>query len=338
MDRKKFLKITGSLAAGSSILNPRFARKNNPDRIIPDALKTGDKIAFVAPAGIIFDENDFVRMQRVMELKGFRVVFAENVKKRWGYFSGNDSERAAGVNRMFADSDVKAVIAVRGGWGCSRILDFIDFDLIQKNPKIYCGFSDNTALQMAIYKKTGLVTYHGPNGSSNWTEFTRRHFTDVLKNGKKVFMEIPAPDALKARTITSGKVSGKLLGGNLTIVTSMLGTPYMPDMSGAILFVEDIGEQVYRIDRMLTQLKLAGILESINGFVFGQCYDCEPGSGPSFQLDEILDQHLKPLEIPAFSGTMISHLDNIFTVPQGIEAEIDADAKIIQLLEPGVIG
>lgn len=337
MDRKKFLKSAGALAAGGSLIRNRFEPVeliSSP--VFPKALKTGDKIAFVAPAGIIFEKDDFARMERVMELKGYRVTFGENVRKRWGYFSGTDRERAEDVNRMFADPDVNAILAVRGGWGCSRILEYIDFDAIKNNPKIYCGFSDNTALEMAIYKKTGLVTFHGPNGNSEWTEFTRRHFSSVLKDGEKTNMQIPAAEKPDARTISSGKATGKLLGGNLTIIVSLLGTPYMPDLTGAILFTEDIGEQVYRIDRMLTQLKLAGVLDKISGFVFGQCYDCDEGSDPTFQLSEILDQHLKPLGIPAFSGTMISHLDNIFTVPQGTRAEMDADELTIRLLEPAV--
>ncbi len=337
MDRKNFLKLSGALAAGSSLIKPVINSKElNSEPVFPKALQTGDKVAFVAPAGIIFDKDDFDRMKRVMELKGYRVIFGENVRNRWGYFSGTDRERAEDVNRMFGDPKVKAIIAVRGGWGCSRILEYIDFELIKKNPKIYCGFSDNTALEMAIFKKTGLVTFHGPNGNSEWTDFTRRYFSSVLKDGEKTVMEMPAADKPDARTIQSGKASGKLLGGNLTIIVSMLGTPYMPDLTGAILFAEDIGEQVYRIDRMLTQLKLAGILDKISGFVFGKCYDCDSGSEPTFQLSEILNQHLEPLGIPAFSGSMISHLDNIFTVPQGASAEIDADEHTIRLLEPAV--
>lgn len=337
MDRKNFLKLSGALAAGSSLIkNSLSVDELISDPVYPKALETGDKIAFVAPAGIIFEKDDFARMERVMELKGYRVVFGENVKKRWGYFSGTDRERAEDVNRMFADPEVKAILAVRGGWGCSRILEHIDFEIIKQNPKIYCGFSDNTALEMAIFKKTGLVTFHGPNGNSEWTDFTRRYFSSVLKDGEKTIMEMPAADKPDARTIRSGKASGRLLGGNLTVIVSMIGTPYMPDLTGAILFTEDIGEQVYRIDRMLTQLKLAGVLDKISGFVFGKCYDCDKGSEPTFQLSEILDQHLKPLGIPAFTGTMISHLDNIFTVPQGARAEMNADEHTIRLLEPAV--
>jgi len=336
MNRKSFFKKAGAITASLPAFSLPIYRETDPQIIFPPALKAGDKIGFVAPAGIVFENREFVKMQRVMELKGFSVVFADNVKKRWGYFSGTDRERADGINKMFADPEIKALIAVRGGWGCSRILDLIDFDLIRMNPKIYCGFSDNTALQLAILKKTGLVTYHGPNGNSEWTGFTRKHFTDVLKKGEPVLMQIPAEEKNSSLTIRSGTSGGRLIGGNLTILVSMLGTPFMPDTEGAILFAEDIGEQVYRIDRMLTQLKLAGVLDGISGFVFGKCYDCEESNGPGFSLNEILKQHLEPLGIPAFSGAMISHLEDIFTVPQGVEAEMDADAKTIRLLEPAV--
>ena len=337
MNRKSFLSKAGAIAASIPALHLPFYSNSEPERILPKALEAGDKIGFVAPAGIVFDESEFEKMKRVMELKGFRVAFAENVRKQWGYFSGTDRERAEGINKMFADPEIKALIAIRGGWGCSRILEMIDFDLIRENPKIYCGFSDNTALQMAILKKTGMITFHGPNGNSEWTEFTRKHFTDVLKNRKPVLMQIPEDERNSTSTIRGGKSAGRLVGGNLTILVSMLGTPYMPDMRGAILFTEDIGEQVYRIDRMLTQLRLSGVLDEISGFVFGKCYDCKESNGPGFTLDEILKQHLEPLGVPVFSGSMISHLENIFTVPQGAEAEIDADKKTIRLLEPAVV-
>ncbi len=339
MFRKEFLQAAGTLVAGGWVANSPLSSINKEvEPVKPPALKPGDTIGFISPAGILFDEREFDRMQDVMESMGFRVRFGEHVKKRFGYLAGTDEERASDFNRFFADPEINGIVAVRGGWGCNRILPLIDFESIGNNPKFFCGFSDITSLHLSINHKTGLTTFHGPNGVSDWTIFTRNHFRKIaFGDGENLTLKNPAKEITSVQTINSGKARGKLLGGNLTLVTSLLGSHYHPDYKGAILFLEDIGEDVYRIDRMMSQLNLSGILNNLSGFIFGRCTNCRESVPVSLTLKEVLDGYLKPIGIPAFSGSMISHEPNNFTLPVGIEAELDADEGKIQLLENSVV-
>ncbi|MDX1617469.1 MAG: LD-carboxypeptidase, partial [Balneolaceae bacterium] len=265
---------------------------------------------------------------------GFRVKRGTHARDRYGYLAGKDEDRASDLNDAFSDPEVDAVIPYRGGWGSNRILDRIDYDLIARNPKPLIGFSDITSLLLAIHSRTGLVTFHGPVGKSEWTEFTVRHFEAVLMKAGVPALLNPPGETIE--TITPGNVAGPLLGGNLTVLTSMLGSGYLPDFENAILFLEDVGEDIYRIDRMLTQLKLNGILDRIGGFVFGKCIDCTTGSGYSLTLEQVFSDHIAPLGIPAFRGTMVGHIDDMYTLPIGIPARIDAGTGAIEILEPAV--
>jgi muramoyltetrapeptide carboxypeptidase len=264
---------------------------------------------------------------------------------RYGYLAGRDEDRAADINDFFADPEVRAVLALRGGWGCNRLLPLLDYEMIQKNPKIVMGMSDITGLLLGIYAKTSLVTFHGPTGGSSWSEFTTDQARRVLFEGEALSMHNPSGTAdrlvqvdNRVLTITSGTARGPLLGGNLTVLTALMGSGYLPDFDGCILFLEDVREEVYRVDRMLTQLSLAGVLGRINGFVFGRCTDCDPSrSYGSLTLREVLTDHIAPLGIPAWYGSMIGHIKDKFTIPLGVQAEIDADTGTIKLLEPAVI-
>jgi muramoyltetrapeptide carboxypeptidase len=272
-------------------------------------------------------------------------VEGEHLLSRYGYLAGRDEERAADVNAMFDDSSIDALLAVRGGWGCSRLLPLLDYKTIARNPKVVVGYSDITALLLAVYARTGLVTFHGPDGISTWNEFSVAHFRRVLFDGEAITMENPAVTGEqlaqrndRVETITGGMAEGPLLGGNLSVLAGMVGSPYLPEWDGAILFLEDVGEDIYRVDRMLTQLKLAGILEKIAGFVFGKCTDCGPGVGyGSLTLPEVFADHIAPLGIPSWYGAMIGHIKDKFTVPLGVRAEIDADRGTIRLLESAVL-
>jgi muramoyltetrapeptide carboxypeptidase len=283
-------------------------------------------------------------MVESMEALGLNVKLGKYVTERYGYLAGGDRKRAEDVNRMIRDDTVQALLLTTGGWGSSRILPFLDYEAIRSNPKVIVGYSDVTALLLGIHAKTGLVTYHGPNGTSPWNSFTVDHFRSVLFEGEALTMSNPkgAEDTLvpvdhRIRTIRSGTVEGRLLGGNLTVLTRLIGTDYLPEWDDAILFTEDIREDVYRIDRMLTQLKQTGILEAIRGFVFGTCKKCDAERRiGGFTLEDVFDQHIAPLDIPAWSGAMIGHLEKKFTVPIGIRAAIDADRGTITLLEPAV--
>jgi muramoyltetrapeptide carboxypeptidase len=276
---------------------------------------------------------------------GFNVKPGAHVFDRYGYLAGKDADRAADINALFADPEVQGICAVRGGWGAARTLPFLNFETIRKNPKVLFGFSDITALHLAIPAKTGLVTFHAPTGFSAWTEFSASWFKKVLMDGEAVqYLNEPdfrgriAPVGFRTQTIVPGKAQGPLLGGNLTVLSHLVGTPFLPDFGGKILFLEDVHEGIYRVDRMLTQLKLADLLSKIKGFIWGQCSECEPDSSGygSLTIEEVLDDHIKPLGVPTYRGAMIGHIDKQFTVPEGILAEMDADTGTFRLLESAV--
>lgn len=277
---------------------------------------------------------------------GFKVKVGAHAFDRHGYLAGQDKDRAADINAFFADPEVQGVCAMRGGWGAARLLPFLDYDVIARNPKALFGFSDITALHMAIPAKTGVMTFHGPTGFSAWTESSATWFKRIVMDGEAAtYVNEPdfrgriVPVGYRTQTIVPGKAEGRLVGGNLTVLAHLVGTPYLPDFTGRILFLEDVHEGLYRIDRMLTHLKLAGLLSKIKGFIWGQCSECEPDSAGfgSLTIEEILDDHIRPLGVPTYRGAMIGHIDRQFTVPEGGLAEMDADAGTFRLLEPAVV-
>ena len=342
--RRHMLHLGGAAIAASAL--PRLAESAAPEPgvIKPKRLKKGDIVGLVSPAGATFKTERVEIASENMAALGLRLLRGEHVLDRYGYLGGKDEDRAADINFFFADPEVKAVLAQGGGWGCNRLLPLLDYDLIRKNPKIVMGFSDVTGLLLGIHAMTGLVTFHGPMGGSSWSEFTTDYATRVLFDGEAVTMsnKVGSDDRLvqidnRVLTITPGTARGRLVGGNLTVLTALMGTSYLPDFEGRILFIEDVHEEVYRVDRMLTQLKLAGVLGQVSGLIFGNCSDCEPSSRyGSLTLQEVLNDHVRPLGIPAWYGSMIGHMKNYFTVPLGVAAEIDAGAGTIRLLEPAV--
>ena len=349
MKRRNFVYSLGLASLSYPLAS--FASNNTPAAtgksiLKPNRLKEGDTIGIVSPAGAIFDSEPFEIARETFEAMGLKVKFGEFAKSRYGHLAGTDEERAEEFNSMFLDPEVNAVIALRGGSGSARILDKIDYAAIEKNPKIFIGYSDITALHLAIYKKTGLITYHGPVAVSDWNSFSYEYFKKLLFDAEALTYSNPESLNLlqvqtndRIRTITEGTASGILLGGNLSVLTSIMGTPYFPeDWKNKILYVEDIGERIYAVDRMMSQLQLGGVLDKISGFVFGKCNGCDPGGSGygSLTLEEVLDHYIKPLNIPAFSGAMIGHIDKNVTIPNGIEAEINSTAGSIQLKTPAV--
>jgi muramoyltetrapeptide carboxypeptidase len=322
-----------------------MAAGSNTTTLKPSRLQAGDTVALINPAGATFHPEDVLIARESLAALGLKMKTGEHLLDRYGYLAGTDNDRASDVNTMFADKQVKAIMTLRGGWGCNRILDLLDYRLIARNPKIIMGYSDITSLLLALNAKTGLVTFHGPVGISSWNKYSTEFIEKLLFNAEVFSMENPRDTGdhltqVKDRvlTISSGKARGRMLGGNLSVLTAMAGSDYLPDFKNNILFLEEVGEDIYRVDRMLTQLKLAGILGGISGFVFGKCSDCGPGKGyGSLTLKEVLDDHVKPLGVPAWYGSMIGHIENKFTIPLGIEAEIDADKGMISLLEPAVL-
>lgn len=309
----------------------------------PRRIFDGATVGLVSPGGVISDESDIEDVEETLRELGLRSVRGKHVLDRFGYLAGSDEDRAADLHRMFADRNIDAVLALRGGWGCNRILPLLDYGLIRRHHKILMGFSDITSLLIALYARSGLVTFHGPVGISTWSEFTVGHLRRIVYDGDVAVMRNPRHvgprgPLLRDRihTIRSGKARGRLVGGNLSVIVSMIGSSYMPEWDGHILFLEDTHEEVYRIDRMLTQLSLAGILPRLSGVIFGKCTDCET-EDPSLTLNEVLQHHFAPLGIPAFYGSMIGHIRDKFTLPVGVEAEIDAGSGTIRLLEPAVV-
>ncbi len=336
ISRKNFVRLT-SLGAASGLIKGALtvSKETRKDLIKPKRLKEGAVIGLVAPASPIYDSSDFDEMIANLKDLGYTLKLGKHVRDRYGYLAGKDEDRASDLMAMFKDDEVDAILCIRGGWGCNRILPLLDYEVIQANPKPLIGFSDITSLHLAIQHKTGLVTFHGPVGKSDWNAFTLNSWKQVLFEGKEAQYILPV-DQDDAFIINPGKAKGKLLGGNLTVLTAMIGSDYVPDFKDSILFLEDVGEDAYRVDRMLTQLKLTGILDQITGFVFGKCTNCDEGAN-SLTFKEVFDDHIAKLDIPAFYGAMISHENKNVTLPVGIEAEIDAENKSIRLLEPGVI-
>jgi muramoyltetrapeptide carboxypeptidase len=284
---------------------------------------------------------EYTFAKEAMEAMGLKVKVGSNFKNRFGHLAGTDEERAADFNAMFADPEVKAIICLRGGSGAARILPLIDYEQVKANPKPLLGYSDITALHCALQSQTGLISFHGPNGSGSWNSFHANQFQQLFFDQKLLSFknEVTKGDDLVAKgnriqTLTKGTVEGKILGGNLTVLTALSGSIYYPDFQDAILFIEDVGEDPYRIDRMMSTLKLNGTLGKIKGFVFGQCSDCKPGSGyGAFTVDQIMDQYIIPLNIPAYIGAMIGHISKQFIIPVGARVRLNADQGSITLLE-----
>ncbi|MGZ3899597.1 MAG: S66 peptidase family protein [Bacteroidia bacterium] len=339
--RRHFIRTTGLLAASALLLPSSVkAQKFQDDllKIKPPALKPGDTVAITSPAGAVWDDKQVQVFGDILKNFGFNVIYGQTLKEKFGYFAGTDELRAKELNDLFANKNVKGIFCMKGGWGCARIIDKIGYNIIQKNPKVLIGFSDITALLLAITAKTGLVTFHGPVGNSGWNDFTRAVFTNVVMTPKICLLPTIPSNEEKPYTITKGKATGELVGGNLTVLSGLIGSNYLPDWKNKILFLEEAKEEPYSIDRMLTQLKLAGVLDAISGFVFGKCAKCEAEEPlKAFTFHEVILQHILPLNIPAFYGAMIGHIESKLTLPLGIKATIDATNGTIDLLESAVV-
>lgn len=328
-------------AAGALAAMPLARAEAGRDRKLPPRLRPGDTVGLIAPAS---SNEDPLALERALaNVRGMGLVpkVGRHVSDVWGYFSGTDADRAADVNAMFADDKVRAIFAVRGGWGSGRILPLIDWKTVRSHPKLVVGSSDITALHLAIAARGGFPTIHGPNISNGWAAISWASLWRLAFTGETpVLGAEPGRDTASPRwqttTIHPGKARGRLLGGNLTVLSTLVGSGFLPAFDGAILFLEDVGEAEYRIDRMLNQLHLAGVMERLAGVVFGQCTRCT-GDTPDyagFTVPQVLEQYFAKLGVPAFSGANIGHVSNQLCVPHGARVEIDADAGTIRLLEP----
>jgi muramoyltetrapeptide carboxypeptidase len=337
-----------TLAAAAVMLPATAHPQSRPMKrtmIKPPRLRFGDTIGLVAPGGHTNDEAIEKAVVKIEQL-GFKVRQSANLRAVHGNYGGSVRQRNDDLHAMFADRDVKAIWCIRGGSGCISLLSTLDYGLIRANPKILLGYSDITALHLAIDRHAGLVTFHGPVASSGSSDYSTMHMLAVLMDPQPVYtIAMALENSVRAqeqpqyaiRTATHGRASGRLMGGNLSMVSALMGTPYAADFRKAILFLEDVNEEPYRIDRWMTQLDLAVGFKHAAGVMFGVCENCGPKDGEmSLTLDETLDQHLKPLAIPAVSGYSFGHIRNQFTLPVGIMARLDTESQTLTLLEAGV--
>ena len=337
----------GPGATRAPLSGPLNVPSSVPSRMplqVPRRLQPGDTVALINPSAAVYERQPYEVAHDTLKALGFKVREAPNLRARRGQFAGTDVQRAADVNAMFADPQVHGILALTGGSGGNRILPLLDYELIRRNPKFLGGFSDITALINAVHARTGLVTFHAPVGVSEWNEFSVSHFRAAVMEAQLATLRNPksnedalAPKSNRIFTVRGGKAQGPLVGGNLAVLTSMAGSVYWPAFDGAILFLEDINEYIYRVDRMLSTLKLAGVLDRLAGVVLGAFTKCEPGEGyGTLTLDEVFDDYFKPLNIPVYGGASFGHIRLKFTLPIGLPVEMDADAGTLRFLQPAV--
>jgi muramoyltetrapeptide carboxypeptidase len=288
---------------------------------LPVRLKPGAKIGIAAPAGP-FDSQTFLRGTRIIEAKGFEVYVPQGLLEANGYLAGSDEHRAEFVNQLFADKSIDAIVCARGGYGSLRILHLLDYDAVAKNPKIFIGFSDITALLTVLCDRCGLVTFHGPvlTSLADADEITKVSLFQTVSSDTKLEIEVS-----EGITLSPGAGSGILCGGNLNTLCHLVGTPFAPSFADKILFLEDRAEAPYRIDRMLIQMKLAGCFKGLAGIVLGSFEDC----GPTDEIFKIINEIFSDYHVPILAGMNAGHGSPNLTLPMGIEATLDADRHML---------
>ena len=321
------------LAQSRMVTKPRHLAKDMTVGLVSPASNANEDEAILASI-------DFVRSL------GFKVKASPNLFARAQYLAGSDEQRAEDLNSFFIDPEVDAIFCTRGGYGTPRILRFLNYDAISLNPKIFMGYSDITALLNAINVKTGLVTFHGPMTFENFTDYTYEEYRKVIETpsdsneiGSPPYFEIKPGQVDRDNRITTiapGVAEGRLIGGNLSLLVTLLGTEFEPNFEGSILFLEDVSEPAYSIDRMLTHLWLAGKLEQVNGIVFGKFTDTDYTRN-TFSVEEVIRFRCEGLGVPVLKGLMIGHTSDQTVVPIGIRAKLDADNGNLTLLESPVI-
>lgn len=305
------------------------------DLIKPKSLNKGDTLCIMAPASPT-DKESVTKAKKAVENLGFNVLLGESCFHEYAYLSGVDEVRARDLNNAFSNDKVNGILCLRGGYGTPRILDMIDYGLIKKNPKVFIGYSDITSLHIAINQKSNLVTFHGPMAASNmvenFDEFTRKDFMRAITKNKGYNIENPDKEYIKS--LNSGYAEGEITGGNLTLITSSLGTPYEIDTKRKILFIEEISERPYQIDRMLTQLRLANKFNDASGIIFGDFKDCVAKKGhKTFELVDIFNEIVGTCGKPIIYNVKSGHCKPMITIPFGVKAELDADKCELRIIE-----
>lgn len=344
MHRRSFISSVSAASFYLLLAKRTSFGSNNNYSIKGEVLKSGDLVGVIAPGSAVSDPDDLYRVKEALDFFGLKMELGKYVKKGSGYKTRSIDERLDDLHTMFGSKEIKAVFCVRGGYGSMQLLDKIDYNLIRNNPKVFLGYSDITALHIAINKLTGLVTFHGPVMLSSFTDYTVMNFQKALFSDEPIGrLSNPAvKSGIRSRypvhTVVPGSVVGKLIGGNLSLISNMLGTPYEINTDGKILFIEDVGEEPYRIDRMLTQLRLSGKLESAIGIIFGKCTDCKSKSSTwDSSLGEVVENILGSLKIPVLSGLLIGHSSDQMTIPEGVTAELNAGKGYLDIIEPALI-
>jgi len=311
----------------------------------PPKLQAGSLIGLVAPASPVPPGPILKRGQAVLRELGFHVRMGRHVRRRRNFLAGEDANRAEDLNEMFADPEVKAVFCVRGGYGTARLLDRLDFDALRAHPKVLLGYSDITALELAVYRRLGLVSFYGPMVTTEMArtflpETRRRMLAAVTSTDPPKPISV-VPRASRRQVIHPGSAEGSLVGGCLSVLVTLLGSDYMPSLEGAVLFLEDLDEEPYRLDRYLTQLRLCGALLGVSGVAVGQLINCEPRKDRAAYIRshgslDVLRDRLGDLGVPVLAGLGFGHGRHQATLPQGIRVRLDADAGRLYFLESGV--
>ena len=337
--------------AGALIFTSRevaIAQQGYSQLIRPRALRPGDTISLITPSTEVPDPDRLALAERTIKFFGLRLKRGRSLGRRYGTYRESVEARLDDLHSMFRDPEVRGVFAVRGGYGAMHLLDRIDYDLIRRSPKVFVGYSDITALHLAMNKLAGLVTFHVPVLLSSFSGYTRSHFLRALFD-KEPLGKLTIPqesDELRPshalRTVRPGAATGPLIGGNLSLIAATMGTPYEIDTRGKILFIEDVGEQAYSIDRMLTHLRLAGKLDQAAGIIWGECEECgpadyKPSFASNFTVGEVVDNILGGLKVPVLSGLTIGHTKDQLTLPLGVMATLDATSGTLEVKEAAVV-
>ena len=340
--------LAASLAAAALPAGAASRHRRAPAMTLikPPRLREGDLIGLIAPSGHTSDDAIQKAVARIESL-GFKVALGNHLREVHGNYAGTVEQRLADLHGMFRDPAIKALWCIRGGSGAISLLNHIDYALVRTHPKILLGYSDITALHLALLRHAGLVSFHGPVASSTPSNYATEHMLAVLMDPAPSYtIPMAMENARRAaeephyaiRTVHEGVASGRLIGGNLSMVAALAGTPYAADFRDSLLYLEEVNEAPYRIDRWMTQLDLAVGFNKAAGVIVGICDNCGPGQEElSLTLDETLDVHLQPLHIPAVTGYSIGHIRNQFTLPVGVRATLDTGRQTITLLEPAVM-
>ena len=311
----------------------------------PPRLAAGARVAILAPSGPCLEQDDVTRSIELCRALGLDAVCGAHVRDRLGYLAGSDADRLDDLNTALRDPAIDAIWCIRGGFGMTRILDEVDFEALRQRPRAIIGFSDITALLLAVHGETGVVTFHGPTARHALPEFSLRHFDEVLRNAEPAgrLERLPqpagvlAPRANRIVTLRPGIAEGPLLGGNLSLLQCLIGTRYFPDFTGAILFLEDVGEALYRVDRMLAHLRSVGAFRQLAGVLVGRFTEMRrETSDGAFGFDEVLEQYFGPLGVPVAYGFPVGHIDDQWTLPIGVRARLDATHGEVDLLDAAV--